>query len=120
MRDAIASWVLGYVQAWTSNDPADIGALFSDDARYFTAPFREPWTGREGIVAEWLARRDEPGSWGFRFEILGVEDDVGFVRGWTEYKDDPDYSNLWVIRLDPAGQCTEFTEWWMVEEGSGA
>ena len=23
------------------------------------------------------------------------------------------YSNLWVVRLDAEGRCTEFTEWWM-------
>jgi hypothetical protein len=23
------------------------------------------------------------------------------------------YSNLWIIRLDAEGRCTEFTEWWM-------
>ena len=113
MRDELAAWILRYVRCWTSNAPDDIGALFADDARYFTAPFREPWEGRDTIVKQWLEHADEPGTWSFQFEILGVDGRVGFVQGWTEYRDGPRYANLWVIRLNDAGQCEEFTEWWM-------
>jgi ketosteroid isomerase-like protein len=115
MRDAIASWVLRYVAAWTSNDPADIGSLFHQDARYFPSPHAEPWEGREAIVDQWIAHKDEAGTWGFRFELLGVDGNAGFVRGWTEYRDGKNYDNLWVIRLNGSGECTEFTEWWMAD-----
>ena len=111
MGDAIAAWVLRYVAAWASNDPEAIAGLFSHDARYYRAPHLEPIVGRGGIVDWWLDARDEPGTWSFRFEILGVDGSVGFVRGWTEYRDEDDYLNLWVIRLNQAGECTEFTEW---------
>jgi hypothetical protein len=36
------AWVEGYVRAWNSNDPAAIGALFSEDAAYHTEPYGEP------------------------------------------------------------------------------
>ncbi len=111
---AVERWVERYLRAWESNDPADIGALFSDDGRYYTAPFREPWTGRDAIVDGWLDRRDEPGDWEFRYIVLAVAGELGFVRGWTRYpKDRREYSNLWIIRLDEEGRCSEFTEWWM-------
>ena len=93
--------------------PDEIGKLFSEDARYFTEPFAAPWEGRTAIVQWWLRHREEAGTWGFRFEILGVDGDVGFVRGWVEYANESDYENLWVIRLDENGDCTEFTDWWM-------
>lgn len=116
-EQGLATWVDGYVRAWESNDPAAIGRLFADDAAYFNAPFREPWRGREAIVAGWLAVNDEPGTWTFRFEVLAVAEEVGFVRGWTVYQDPPTaYANLWVIRLTADGQCVEFTEWWMEHE----
>ncbi len=111
---ALKSWVDAYVRAWDSNDPAAIGDLFADDAAYYTAPFREPWRGRAAIVASWLDRKDEPGTWSFRYEPLAIAGDLGVVRGWTRYADPPrEYSNLWLIRLTPDGPCQEFTEWWM-------
>lgn len=120
MHDALASWVLRYVQAWTSNDPEDIGGLFAENARYFAEPYERPWEGRLAIVAGWLRHRDEPGTWRFRFEVLAVADDTGFVKGWTDYQDSPDYVNLWVIRLDESGACTEFTDWYMAVPDSAA
>jgi ketosteroid isomerase-like protein len=105
-------WVDGYVRAWNSNDPADIGALFTDDARYYTAPFREPWRGREQIVQGWLDRRDEPGDATFEWQPVLATGELAIVQGVTGYADET-YSNLWVIRLDPSGRCHEFTEWWM-------
>ncbi len=109
-------WVEGYRRAWESNDPDDIRALFTETARYFTAPFRDPWEGHNGIIEGWLERKDHPGEWAFRHEVLATCDDFGFVRGWTDYPRERErYSNLWVIRLDAHGRCTEFTEWWMKE-----
>jgi hypothetical protein len=102
-----------YVEAWASNDPRAIGGLFTEGARYYTAPHREPWEGQRDIVEGWLDRKDEQETWSFRYEVLAVCDDVGFVRGWTDYRDDHDYSNLWVIRLEDDARCSEFVEWWM-------
>jgi hypothetical protein len=102
----------GYLHAWQSNDPAAIGALFAGDARYYTAPFREPWRGRDEIVREWLDRKDDPGTWTFDWDIVAIADDLGIVQGATRYPTGA-FSNLWLIRLDATGECTEFTEWWM-------
>jgi ketosteroid isomerase-like protein len=113
--EAVRAWVNRYREAWESNDPDVIGDLFSEDARYFTEPYAKPWAGREGIVKEWLDHRDEPGQTEFRFEVVGIDGDLGFVRGWTRYLDPPprEYSNLWTVRLDDDGRCVEFVEWWM-------
>ncbi len=115
-RDDVDRWVEGYLRAWETNDPEDIGRLFTDDARYYTAPHREPWTGRQAIVDGWLDRKDEPGGWTFRHDILATAGDLAFVQGWTEYRDPPNYANLWVIRLGEDGRSSEFTEWWMAIE----
>ena len=117
---AVDRWVQGYVKAWETNDGGDIEALFTEDALYYTAPHREPWRGRTGIVKGWLDHRDEQGDWSFRHEIMAICDDVAFVRGWTGYRAHPDYANLWVIRLDDGGRCSEFTEWWMQIEESAS
>ena len=75
----------GYERAWNSNDPAEIGALFADDARYLTAPFDEPRAGREAIVAGWLEDRDEPGDFAFEWQPLLETPELTVVTGTTAY-----------------------------------
>jgi hypothetical protein len=113
-KQVVRNWIEGYIKAWESNDPGQIGALFSDQALYYTGPFDEPWQGRDGIVAGWLKRKDAPGTYSFRYEVLSAGDDVGIVRGWTEYFDPKrEYSNIWLIRFDDQNRSKEFTEWWV-------
>jgi len=111
-----------YIVAWNSNDPEEIGALFTDDALYYTEPFAAPWRGRTEIIEQWLARKDEPGQATFEWEPLVVTPEVAVVTGTATYKEPPTvYSNLWVMRLDASGRCREFTECWMqhaAEQGS--
>ena len=115
--DDFQTWMEGYLNAWASHDPADIGRLFAEDGQYFTAPYREPWAGRAGIVSGWLGRKDNPGEYSFNYKLLGVDNNTGFVRGWTMYHNPPRaYSNLWVITLNEVGECLSFIEWWMLED----
>ena len=112
--EQVQTWIDGYVQAWNSNRPDDIGRLFAEDALYYTEPFSAPWRGRQAIVEQWLVRKDEPGQTRFTWRPLVVSDQVAVIQGQTTYQTPPrTYSNLWVIRLDAEGRCTEFTEWWM-------
>jgi len=112
--DRVRAWVEGYVEAWNSNDPAAIGALFTEDAAYHTEPYGEPWRGRDEIVRRWLKRKDQPGDTEFRWHPLAVTPELAVVEGTTAYRDPPrTYSNLWVLRLAADGRCAEFTEWWM-------
>jgi hypothetical protein len=113
----LRSWLDRYLGAWESSDPAAISALFTPDARYHTAPFREPWVGHEEIVAGWLAVGDRPGTWRFEHSLDGQVGAVAYVRGRTTYTDAPAaYSNLWRITLEPDGRCSQFVEWWMDED----
>jgi len=113
----VTAWIDGYVRAWNSNDPDEIGALFTDDAEYYTAPFRTPWRGREQIVTQWLERRDEPGETTFEWAPVSVTAELAVIQGTTTYPAQR-FSNLWVIRLAADGRCREFTEWWMEQPGA--
>jgi hypothetical protein len=110
--DTVSRWIDDYVRAWNSNDPADIGALFTDDGVYTTAPYSTPWRGRERIVAGWLERKDEPGETSFEWQPISITDEVTVISGTTRYPERV-FSNLWVITFDPEGRCREFSEWWM-------
>lgn len=116
--DRISTWVDGYVRAWNSNTPADIGALFAEDATYYTEPYRDPWRGRGAIVEHWLQHQDAPGETTFTWHPIVVGDNLAIIQGTTTYPDRT-FSNLWVIRLDADGRCREFTEWWMEQPAAG-
>ncbi|MET9338293.1 MULTISPECIES: YybH family protein [unclassified Nonomuraea] len=108
----LASWMDAYIRAWHTNDPDDIGALFADDAVYFTEPYAEPWRGKDAIVTRWLERKDTDGPAAFEYEPVAVTEEVAVVKGVTTYPDTA-FSNLWLVRLDAGGRCTEFVEYWM-------
>jgi ketosteroid isomerase-like protein len=111
--DAARVWVEGYLRAWSSNEADDVRALFTEDAVYSTGPHDpDALRGREAIVAGWLGHRDEPGTWGFAYDVLGEVDDRTVVRGVTTYTDGSDYDNIWFVTLVD-GRASAFTEWFV-------
>jgi ketosteroid isomerase-like protein len=111
--DHVRQWIDGYLAAWADNDPDAVKALFTPDARYRFRPYDEPKTGHDEIVAEWLGRKDEPGTWEARLQPMLIHDDTAIVTGSVDYSDGDLFSNLWVIRFADDGRAAEFTEWWM-------
>jgi hypothetical protein len=112
-------WLDDYVEAWRSNDPRKIEALFSEHARYSWSPFdEEPAAGRAAIVEGWLNEPDDPDSWECGYQPLAVDGDVAIASGWTRYRPEGskpgrEYANVFVMRFDRQGLCSEFTEWYM-------
>jgi ketosteroid isomerase-like protein len=111
-------WLERYRAAWTSDDPKQIGDLFTEDAIYAPRPFGKQWEGRAAIVTKWIELGDWQNPWQFESELLAVEGDTGVVRGLTTYAaqdNEPEevYSNIWVIRLAPDGRARSFAEWWV-------
>ena len=122
MTDAAAfdGWLERYRDAWRSNDPERIGALFTDDAVYRWHPYDKGddiARGREAIVRGWLEEPDEPGSWELACERVAVDGDVGVARCLTTYADKGEgarvYHNVFFVRLDEDGRCFDFVEFWM-------
>ncbi len=115
--DDVQRWLDDYVTAWESNDPERIAALFTDDADYYTAPYRPPWHGRDEILRGWGERSDPPGSFECDYRAVAVEGDLGVARGWTRYLErDEEYDNVYFVRMTDDGRCREFTEFWMLRE----
>ena len=110
--DAVTAWVTNYRKAWGSNDPSDIGDLFTEDAAYFPQPYAKPWLGREKIIAKWLKHRDEPGTTTFEWHPLIVTPELAIIEATTTYPNET-FSSLWNLRLDQHGQARQFTEWRM-------
>ncbi|NWL10994.1 hypothetical protein DM793_06745 [Paenarthrobacter nitroguajacolicus] len=122
MTNDVNSWMDQYVRAWTSNDPDDIRALFTEDAVYSDRPNTEKqWNGHDEIVKAWADAGDKPEDWTFEWTLLGQDGDTVFVQGLTTYLNgEPTYDNLWVIRFAEDGRAREFTEWYMARKKSSA
>src|SRR3990172_3300553 len=78
--DAFGDWLGRYFAAWASNDPAEVAALFSEDAVYSYGPFSGEAHGREEIVRRWVQGGVQPGlsTW---FEPLAVHGSAGLPTG---------------------------------------
>lgn len=117
-RTAFEDWVAAYRRAWETDDPADIAALFTEDATYSPAPFSESWRGRDAIVDEWIMRGDAAALPAFEHEIVAADGPVGVIRGLTTYHatdttPETVYGNLWIVNLAPDGRASSFAEWWI-------
>lgn len=116
-RPSFQAWLDRYVAAWKSYDPLAIGDLFSEDARYRHHPEDEPVTGREGIVADWLEERYDPGTYDGHYEPLAIDGENHVASGWSrDFKDgelSDEYWNIFLCRFDDEGRCRDFTEWWI-------
>ncbi len=112
-HDDANRWLQAYVEAWRSYEPAAIAALFADDAKYRYHPWDDPLEGRDAIVADWLADKDDPGAWEASYAAWAVEGDRAVATGTSRY-DDSDgkrtYHNVFLITFDADGRCREFTE----------
>ena len=112
--DTVQSWLDAYVDAWRTYDRDAIAGLFAPDATYAYHPYdAEPLRGPEAIVSNWLDEADEPGSWDASYRTLMVDGDRAVATGETRYADGRTFSNLFVMRFDGDGRCTEFVEWFM-------
>lgn len=121
-RPAVEQWIAAYRRAWASDAPADIAALFTEDATYSPYPWprdREPWRGRDVIIANWTERGDSGAGWRFDHEVLAVEGDTAVIEGWTYYDPTDEtpyedaYANIWVVRFAPDGSARSFAEYWV-------
>ena len=86
--DAFRGWLQRYFDAWASNDPVRVSALFAEDAVYSYGPFREETRGRRYEVADVIGRWRIEGRWwadGRDREYWRVEARGGAV--WDLYHD---------------------------------
>jgi ketosteroid isomerase-like protein len=118
-HETVKQWLRDYVSAWKSYDAQAIGALFSADATYRYGPYDEPLRGREAIVASWLKNRDTPNTYTAEYNPIAIDGNIAVTNGRSLYFEadgktlQRQYDNIFVLRFNDAGQCTDFCEWFM-------
>ncbi len=116
-REDVSGWLQRYVAGWKSGERGEIEALFSDDARYRYHPYDEPLVGRVAIADSWLDQPDRPGSFDASYECFAADGEAAVAIGTSTYFGtggdvDRVYDNVFALRFDVAGRCTDFTEWY--------
>ena len=128
-REDVDRWLDAYVEAWKTYDRAVIADLFSADAVYRYHPYDDGdhvVRGRDAIVRDWIepegdsSGRDEPGSYDAQYEAYAVDGDRAVAVGRSTYWKDETrsslesvYDNVFLLRFDDDGRCTDFTELFM-------
>jgi len=118
-KASVTAWLDAYVHAWKTYDPRAIGDLFSENATYAYDPFSEPIRGRAAIVASWVEQPDTPGTYDGHYEPILIEGHRAVINGWSRYFEQDgstlraEWNNIFVLRFDDEGRCTEYREWYM-------
>jgi hypothetical protein len=109
---SLGGWLGAYFAAWRSNDPADVAALFTEDAVYSVGPFAEAWHGRDAIVEHWTA--GAAGEIEAAWEVLALAGDTG-VAHWNVRQPAPatELDGILVLRFADDGRCREHREWFV-------
>ena len=122
-REDVSGWLERYVAAWKSGERAEIEALFSSDASYRYHSYGEPLVGQAAIADSWLDEPDRPGSFDASYECFAADGDAAVAIGTSTYfkadgEVDRVYDNVFALRFDAEGRCSDFTEWYVKRPGS--
>ena len=118
----LAKWLLRYFEAWVSNDPVEVAALFSEDAVYYYDPFKEPSKGRRVIVEKWVSDPEGQRDITTSFDVLAVEGNLGVAHWNVKYLAGPsetqrvEMDGILLLRFNPKMECTEHREWYSYRE----
>ena len=114
-----AHWLEGYRKAWEERDPAQAGALFTEDASYREAPFDPPMIGRRAIEEYWARVTAGQKHVGFTYEILACRGDEGVSKWHAAFTGVPggeaiDLDGIFRCRFAEGGLVSELEEWWHI------
>jgi hypothetical protein len=113
-REAVAHWVADYECAWRTPGTDRLGDLFAADVTYRPSPWATPVRGLPALTEFWEAERAGPDEvFTLSSAVVAVEGRTAVVRVAVDYASHRSgrWRDLWVVRFDERGLCTEFEEW---------
>lgn len=114
-------WLLSYGRAWETADEDLIVSLFSEDARYRSSPFREPFRGHDEIRAYWRRGAGTQRETLVRLGRPFVDGSRVAVEWWATMVDEDGervtLPGCLLLTFGPDGRCVDLREYWHVEHG---
>ncbi len=114
-------WLRNYGNAWMRKDGDGFQALFSDDARYYWTPLEPPKCGPGDIRRAFDEAVSTQEDIHFFHEVLAVTGGQGIARWKCRFirigtGREVRLDGVLTARMEPAGPCREFREWWHSSE----
>jgi uncharacterized protein (TIGR02246 family) len=121
--DALDDWLWAYGQAWETKDPEGFGALFTEDAQYYWTPLDPPKDGRPQIRLAFENAVSGQRDIRFAYELTMMDEDASIVHWQCRFRrgpgnDEVTLDGIMLVRMNDAGKCYEFREWWHSTEQS--
>jgi ketosteroid isomerase-like protein len=117
----VDEWADRYARAWEEGDEDAVAGLFTEDAEYRSAPFREPFRGEAEIRAYWRRGAGTQEDVHVRMGRPFVDGDRAAVEWWTTMNDSDDgeitLPGCLLLRFAPDGRCAELREYWHIQPG---
>jgi hypothetical protein len=121
-REDVQGWMAAYERLWRTPGTDGLGEVFANGASYRMSPWDEPVVGLAALAELWEAERDgHDETFTMTSQVVAVEGDAAIVRAEVAYEATGNrWRDLWVLRFDEQGRCTEFEEWaFAPDQGDG-
>jgi uncharacterized protein (TIGR02246 family) len=113
-------WADGYERAWRAGDPGAAAALYAPDTHYRSEPFRDPYPGREGVLAYTRGAYATEAAQDPRFGTPFAAAASAAVEWWTTLLDEDQPATLIgtsVLTFTPDGLVATARDYWFQEPG---
>lgn len=117
------AWAQTWARAWPLKDFDSIVALYAEDAEFRSAPFREPYRGRDGVRAyvEWACADEEEIDCRFGEPLVtGQRATVEYWATMLEDGKEATLAGISVLRFREDGLVADQHDYWLYADGRQA
>ncbi len=118
----ISAWLAAYHKAWITHNAEQVARLFTENAAYYSHPFRSPYRGRAEIQAYWQRATSSQEELEVRWGSPVVSGNRVAVEWWATMREADEgeltLPGCLILRFADDGLCSELREYWHIDVGS--